>query len=135
MTTTAATKTCPMYGETIMAVAKKCRYCREYFDPADRPRPAAAGSIDSMLMPVGRPTSAIVAGYMGLLAFFPLIGIPLGLTGVVAGVTALKRINREPELRGRGRAWFGIVLGGLMALVWSAFIVLFFIEEARRGFR
>jgi hypothetical protein len=107
-----------------MAVARKCRYCGEYFNAADRPRPERAGALDSIVMPVGRPGSAIAAGYLGLLSFFPLIGLPLGIGGVVAGIMALKRIGREPELRGRGRAWFGIVAGGLMALLWTIAVVM-----------
>jgi Domain of unknown function (DUF4190) len=132
VTTTAETKQCPLCGESIMAVAKKCRYCGEYFDAADRPRPERPGSLDSMMLPVGRPASAIAAGYLGLLSFFPLIGIPLGIGGVITGIVALKRIGREPELRGRGRAWFGIVAGGLMAVLWTFMAVAMVAESARR---
>ena len=114
-----ATKICAYCGETILAIARKCRYCGEYLDAAARQQAHAPSAVDRMLVPVGRPGSAIAAGYLGLLSFFPLVGFFTGIAAVACGIMALKAIRADPSLSGKGRAWFGIITGAPMAVVWG----------------
>jgi len=61
---------------------------------------------------------AVVAGYLGIFSFLcmgPLLGIP----AIICGVLAL----RKKELGGAGRAWTGIICGGLTSLAFLVFIV------------
>lgn len=114
-----ATKSCPLCGEEILAVAEKCRYCREWVDPERRSRDLRDGSLLG-----NTPGKAIIAGYLGLLALFPVIGCPLGVAGVLFGIAALAEIRKDASLRGRGRAWVGIVLGALGAVFWGWFLLV-----------
>jgi len=88
-----------------------------------------------MMMPVGRPASAIAAGYLGLISFFPIFGVITGPLAVFFGIKALREIRENPELSGKGRAWFGILTGaplGLLSLAMFGMVILGLLMESQR---
>jgi hypothetical protein len=66
-----------------------------------------------MMIPIGRSGYAIAAGYIAL---FSVLVIPAPFA-ILFGILALRDIKRRPEKIGKGRAWFGIIMGSLVILV------------------
>jgi hypothetical protein len=124
-----ATKRCPYCGETILAVAKKCRYCDEYLDAELRAVEHAPDAVERMLLPVGRPVLAIAAGYLGLFSLLPCFG----LIAIVVSVLALRTLSKHPELSGRGRAIFGLVMGLITTVLYAVPVILAMLYEATRA--
>jgi hypothetical protein len=86
--------------------------------------PAASLANDgamNLLLPVGPQSGlAIGAGYCGLIGLVvPLVG-PVGL---ILGLYALRDLNQHPEKRGRGRAFTGIIAGGLGTVLWLVWVI------------
>jgi hypothetical protein len=94
----------------------------QFAEPPAPPAPPPGASDPNelrWLLPVGVSGWAIAAGYAGLLAFlcFPA-PIALGL-----GIAALVHLRKHPDLRGRGRAIFGTVIGALGSLLLLAALI------------
>lgn len=71
-----------------------------------------------MLVPIGRSALSLIAGYLGIFSLIPFVGV----LAFIVGVLAIIDINKHPEKRGLGRAWFGTIMGGVSSL----FFLLFF---------
>lgn len=81
------------------------------------------------LVPVHVSAWAMIAGY---LAFFAVLILPAPFA-LGAGLWARRDLRRRPDRRGRGRANFAIVMGGLFTIAPFLMILVFFILERFKG--
>jgi hypothetical protein len=62
-------------------------------------------------------------------------GFVVGIGGVVCGHLALSKLQREPQLQGRGLAIAGLIIGYLAIVFWLIYVVFFgglsFLRELR----
>lgn len=84
-----------------------------------QPLPAEADGANVWLAPVGRSAWAIAAGYLALCSVL-LVFAPFAL---LCGIMGLRSIKKNPGLGGTGRAWFGIIVGGLVTAVLLVLLV------------
>lgn len=75
------------------------------------------------LIPYKNP-HALIAYYLGLFSLFPCLGLLLAIPAFILGIMGLKRYKANPIIHGSVHAWIGIIMGGLMTVVWSAAILL-----------
>lgn len=69
------------------------------------------------LIPYNNPM-ALIAYYLGLFSLFPCLGLVLAIPAFVLGILGLRARNRNPAIRGSVHAWIGIILGGIMMVIW-----------------
>lgn len=84
---------------------------------------APEGDATGGLIPYKNPF-ALTAYYLGLFSLFPVVGLALAIPAFVFGIMGLRKRKLQPEIKGAVHAWIGIVMGGLMTLVWGAVTVL-----------
>lgn len=89
-------------------------------NPDQTPQGDATGG----LIPYKNPP-ALTAYYLGLFSLFPVLGIGLAVPALILGLKGLRNSKEHPEVKGQVHAWIGIVMGGLMALIWGGLILLF----------
>jgi hypothetical protein len=125
-----------MCGEWIKAIAVKCRFCGEVLDAdeAEVRLPGSSGAptneADAWLVPTNVNGWAMASGYLGLISFFPLLGVLTGIAAIIMGLVALKQLPRKRRQSGYGRAWFGIIAGSL-GLLGHAVIILMILVSSR----
>ncbi len=67
---------------------------------------------------------ALIAYYLAIFSLLPCIGIALAVPAFILGILGLQQRAKNPAIKGSVHAWIGIVMGGLMTLIWGAAIVL-----------
>ena len=74
----------------------------------------------------GPPTEplAIWSLVLSLLGLF-CCGLVSGVPGVICGHLALSKIEKKPELQGRGLAIAGLIIGYFAALFWLLYLIFF----------
>jgi len=81
------------------------------------------------LIPYKNPR-ALLAYYLGIVAMFPLIGLPFGIAAYILGRKGLREAQAHPEVRGTVHAWIGVLLGGGSAMVWTLVLLLILVSWA-----
>lgn len=71
-----------------------------------------------------RNAPALIAYYLAVFSLIPCVGFPLAIGAFVLGIIGLKRARQSPESKGKVHAWIGIVLGGLVILVYLVLLVI-----------
>lgn len=85
--------------------------------------PDLQGDATGGLIPYKNP-HALFAYYTAIASLFPCVGALLGIVAFVLGIIGLKKRKNNPAIKGSVHAWIGIILGGLMAVVWTVLILL-----------
>ncbi len=89
-----------------------------YSPPSDQEGDSTGGVIPYKNVP------ALLAYYLGLFSLFPFLGLALAIPAFVLGIMGLRKRKQNPAVKGSIHAWIGIVMGGLMTLLWGGMLAL-----------
>jgi hypothetical protein len=92
--------------------------------------PAEEGDATGGVIPYKNP-QALIAYYLGLFSLFPLIGFFLGIAAFVLGILGLRARAKNPAIKGSIHAWIGIIMGGMMTLVWAGCFLTIIVAMVR----
>ena len=81
----------------------------------------SAGDATGGLIPY-KNVPALVGYYVSIFSLFPCVPI-LSIAAIVLGIMGLKKVAREPVVRGTVHAWLAIVLGGVSLLYNTLFTI------------
>jgi hypothetical protein len=125
---------CPKCGASNYATDRNCLSCGALLiAPKAPPPPAAIPASPAVLPPPPPPApdsgfgrmiptrnpQALTAYYVGLFAFIPFIGLPIGIVALVLGIKGFLFARQNPEVHGTTHAWVGIICGGFWTLVYA----------------
>ena len=99
------------------------------YQPPQGQYPSSETDATGGVIPYKNP-HALIAYYLGLFSLFPCLGLLLAIPAFILGIMGLKRVKANPAIRGTVHAWIGVVMGGLMTVVWSAAIVIALLAAA-----
>ena len=91
--------------------------------------PVPTGDATGGIIPHKNP-AALIAYYCGVFSIVPCLGLFLGIPAVVLGIIGLRQRRRNPIIKGAVHAWIGIVVGGLMSLLWTGVIIAMIVAGA-----
>ncbi len=91
-----------------------------------RPSDDNKGDSTGGVIPYKNPP-ALIAYYLGLFSLFPLFGLLLAIPAFILGIKGLKLRRENPAVKGSVHAWIGIVMGGLMTLLWGGGLIMIII--------
>jgi len=96
------------------------------------PHEASGGDSTGGVIPYKNP-AALIAYYLGLFSLFPCVGILLAVPAVVLGIIGLQKRKANPAVKGSVHAWIGIVLGGLMTMLWGSMLAFSLLAAMQEG--
>lgn len=67
---------------------------------------------------------ALIAYYLAVASLIPGLGSITGVAAFVLGLKGRRKAKAEPWVKGTVHAWIGIIGGGLLAVLWTALIVM-----------
>ena len=67
---------------------------------------------------------ALIAYYLGVFGFIPLLGLPLSVAAIILGRKGLREYQANPTPGAKGHAIAGIVMGIIQITVFVVFLVL-----------